>query len=95
MTYARRDNMRVPPQRMRYPSTTLPAGTIVLTLRGALSVEDLHRGDRVVTRSGATEVKRVHTREQGCCTLEFDHHEVVYVLGQNYFPRERSCDEVE
>ena len=90
MTFLKRDikpdASRVPPRRMRYPSATLPAGTIVLTLRGALSVETLHRGDRVVTRSGASEVKRVHSRDQDCFTLEFDDHEVVYVLSTNLMP---------
>lgn len=87
----RPDASRVPPSRMRYPSATLPAGTIVLTLRGALSVETLHRGDRVVTRSGASEVKRVHSRDQDCFTLEFDDHEVVYVLGAHLMPAESPC----
>jgi hypothetical protein len=90
MTYLRRDirrnATRVSRHSMHYPSTTLPAGTIVLTLRGALSVEDLHRGDRVVTKAGASEVKRVHTRDPDNFTLEFDNHETVYVLGDPALP---------
>ncbi|WP_212525805.1 hypothetical protein [Actibacterium sp. MT2.3-13A] len=86
MTYYRPENLRPSSRIRRYPAATMPAGTIVLTLRGALPVEDIHLGDRVCTRSGASPVKRVHTYDQQHFTLEFDEHQTVYVLGDHCFP---------
>jgi hypothetical protein len=67
------------------PLAVLPWGTIVLTLRGALPVEDLRRGDRVVTELGGAPVKRVHSLyDEGCCGLEFHEPQTVYVLDGRY-----------
>lgn len=63
----------------------LPLGTIVLTLRGALPVENLRRGDRVVTQLGGAPLKRVHSLyDEGCCGLEFHEPQTVYVLDGRY-----------
>lgn len=54
------------------PATTLPAltaGTTVLTLAGALPVEHLTAGDRVITRDGARTLKAVHPRTEAVARL--------------------------
>jgi len=75
------------PPKLKNPAATLPEGAIVLTLRGALPVEHLQRGDRVVTKSGGTPLKRIHAHDRGYFTLEFNQPEVVYVLDDQYWPR--------
>ncbi len=42
--------------------TGLTAGTMVLTLAGALPVEHLTAGDRIITRDGARPLKAIHAR---------------------------------
>lgn len=39
----------------------LPVGTVVLTLDGALPVEFLSAGDRIVTRAGVRVLRRIDT----------------------------------
>jgi len=82
MTYAGSHNIRYIPPATTYPSATIPVGTIVLTLRGALPVEDLHRGDRLVTRSGAATVERVYAHSPENFTLEYGSRDAVYVLDE-------------
>ncbi|MGC9368163.1 MAG: Hint domain-containing protein [Paracoccaceae bacterium] len=78
------ETVQIVPRQPELTSVTLSAGTVVLTLRGALPVEQLHRGDRVITRTGGTVLKRVHSRDHKCFWLEFDNPEVVYVLDRQY-----------
>lgn len=61
-------------------SATLPLDTIVLTLRGALPVQALTTGDRLVTRSGTTPLRKLHELGANLFALEFEKVEVVYVL---------------
>lgn len=48
------------------PKNALPSGTIVLTLDGALPVEFLTAGDRVITRDSGTSVLRALRRHKIC-----------------------------
>lgn len=63
------------------PVERIAVGTIVYTLDGALPVEFLSVGDRVVTRAGARALRRI----SGCCqtgfALGFDRPEIVYAEG--------------
>lgn len=81
------DCVQAAPPKAKCPSATLPGGAIVLTLRGALPVENLRRGDRVVTKSGGTPLKRMHFHDGDFFTLEFDRPEVVFVLDDHSWPR--------
>lgn len=88
MAFYGEENVGIAPQNLRRPTATMPAGTVVLTLRGALPVENLHRGDRLVTRAGATVLKRVHSPYPNFFALEFGDHEgldqeSVYVLDES------------
>ncbi|WP_212523269.1 hypothetical protein [Actibacterium sp. MT2.3-13A] len=74
------------PKTAKCPSATLPVDAIVLTLRGALPVQDLRRGDRVITQSGGCPLRRVHVYDGRHYTLEFDSHEKVFVLDSQYWP---------
>lgn len=74
------------PCHVKRTGATLPPGAVVLTLRGALPVEHLQRGDRVVTRSGATVLQRMHAHHCGCFSLEFERQEVIYVLDEQHWP---------
>ena len=47
----------------------LTAGTTVLTLAGALPVEHLTPGDRVITRDGARTLKAVHVRTEAVARM--------------------------
>ncbi len=47
------------PQRLRVPAQAMAAGTMVLTLDGALPVQFLAIGDRVITRAGARTLRDV------------------------------------
>jgi hypothetical protein len=69
--------------RDRVPQAGLAPGTIVFTLDGALPVEVLVPGDRIVTRSGARVLKEV-TVLSGArgFLLRFDQPEVIYADGQ-------------
>ncbi|MGC9370592.1 MAG: hypothetical protein ACP5DX_13720 [Paracoccaceae bacterium] len=89
MTYAGPDKVSYIPSTAGYPSAIIPAGTVVLTLRGALPVEHLHPGDRLVTRSGASMIERVYAHSPGCFTLEHGSQDPVYVLDK------RVCDAYE
>ncbi|MGC9369863.1 MAG: Hint domain-containing protein [Paracoccaceae bacterium] len=71
----------------------LPVGTIILTLRGALPVEDLHRGDRVCTRAGAFPVRRVKTYGQDHIALHLEGDESAYVLDEKYCNQYRQTDD--
>ena len=77
----------------KFTSVALASGTVVLTLRGALPVEQLHRGDRVITKSGGTVLKRVHSHDHRRFWLEFDNPEVVYVVDGQYLAQEDPDDE--
>ena len=77
------------------PSVTLPVGAIVLTLRGAIPVQYVRRGDRVVTRSGGSPLKRLYTYGGTCYTLEFDKPEVVYVLDEEYWDHNANVHHVQ
>lgn len=59
---------------------TLVVGTIIYTLDGALPVEHLIPGDRVITRAGARELRAVAADENGF-TLSFDGPEIIYADG--------------
>ncbi len=61
-------------------ATTLPIGTIIYTLDGALPVEYLSPGDRIVTRAGARKLRNVQSNRSGF-QLKFDRPEVFYADG--------------
>jgi hypothetical protein len=46
----------------------LPPGTIILTLAGALPVEHLYPGDRLITRHGARPLLRIDSVDMPCGT---------------------------
>jgi hypothetical protein len=60
----------------------LPVGTVVLTLDGALPVEFLNEGDRIVTRAGMRLLRRIDTPSPREYELEFDQPQVIYADGQ-------------
>jgi len=59
----------------------LSIGTIVYTLDGALPVEYLGEGDRIVTRSGAKVLRELAGNAEDGFTLRFDAPEIVYADG--------------
>lgn len=60
----------------------LPLGTIVLTMDGALPVEYLSAGDRIITRAGASVLRRVDTPAPQRFALTFDRPQVIYADGR-------------
>ncbi len=58
----------------------LAPGTIIFTLEGALPVEYLSPGDRIITRAGMR-VLRALSAGEGGFVLHFDRPEVVYADG--------------
>ncbi len=58
----------------------VPHGTIIYTLEGALPVEYLEAGDRIVTRAGAR-ILRGLERRRGGFRLRFDGGAVIYADG--------------
>jgi len=62
-------------------SEGLPLGTEVMTADGALPVEYLEPGDRVVTRTGMRRLKTIDTPAPHRFKLVFDREEVVYAGG--------------
>ncbi len=59
----------------------LPLGTIIHTLDGALPIEFLSPGDRVITRAGARVLRSVETGTDGFL-LGFDTPQVIYADGR-------------
>ncbi len=73
---------RMPPRPAR-PAWLRP-GTIIYTLDGALPVEFLVPGDRIVTRAGARRLRRLRVAGEpgGGFALVFDHPETIYADGE-------------
>lgn len=84
MTHATLGRVRVSPHSYLRKTTKpgLPAGTIVLTLDGALPVEYLTAGDQIITRAGARLLRAVTPCKTDGFRLEFDQPEVIYADGQ-------------
>lgn len=61
----------------------LSVGTIIYTSDGALPVEFLNEGDRIVTRAGMRVLRGIKA-SLGIFHLEFDAPEVVYADGCEY-----------
>lgn len=59
----------------------LALGTIVLTMDGALPVEFLSPGDRIVTRAGARVLRDIRHDATTGFALRFDRPEVIYADG--------------
>lgn len=53
----------------RARNSEVPAGTLVMTLDGAIPVEYLNPGDRIVTRTGARALRRVSARTVSQCDM--------------------------
>lgn len=69
----------------RCDAPALAAGTIVLTLEGALPVEYLGTGDRIITRAGARVLRHIESDGRPGAPgfrLGFDAPEVIYADGQ-------------
>lgn len=65
-------------------AAALPLGTIVLTMEGALPVEYLSVGDRIITRAGARTLRDIqgeHRAGHASFRLGFDASEVIYADG--------------
>jgi len=62
-------------------SGDLPLGVIVFTADGALPVEFLSPGDRIVTRSGMRVLRGIDTPAPAAFRLRFDAAEVIYADG--------------
>lgn len=56
-------------------------GTAILTAEGALPVEYLEPGDRIVTRSGMQPLKNIFTPAPNRFKLTFERNEVIYADG--------------
>ncbi|TCP61904.1 hypothetical protein EV663_10389 [Rhodovulum bhavnagarense] len=70
---------------VRPPDQALCEGTIVLTLDGALPVEFLSVGDRIITRAGARilrDIRRDDAQGTAGYHLGFDRSEVIYADGK-------------
>ena len=61
-------------------ATGLAPGTIIFTLEGALPVEYLSPGDRIITRAGMRVLRDLRAGSGGFA-LHFDQPEVVYADG--------------
>ena len=61
---------------------SLASGTIVMTMDGALPVEYLAPGDRIVTRNGARVLRDIDTPAPHRFALKFDAPQVIYADGQ-------------
>ncbi|MGV6812438.1 MAG: hypothetical protein ACWA47_09340 [Brevirhabdus sp.] len=59
-------------------ASTLALGTIVYTLDGALPVEYLTAGDRIVTRAGARVLRDLSGSADQGFSLRFDTPQVIY-----------------
>ena len=83
----RRDHGRIPSVRLRIsdflPDFTagLPKGTTIMTSDGALPVEYLEPGDRIITRSGMKVLRNIDTPAPHLFQLTFDRTEVIYADG--------------
>lgn len=64
------------------PATALPIGTIVLTMEGALPVEYLNAGDRIITRAGMRVLRDIDTPAPHSFALSFDEPQVIYADGR-------------
>ena len=62
-------------------SNGLPCGTEVMTADGALPVEYLEPGDRVITRGGMRRLRAIDTPAPGLFKLVFDREELVFAGG--------------
>jgi len=60
----------------------LPLGTVVLTMEGALPVEYLGAGDRIVSRAEMQVLRSVDTPAPRRFALTFDRPQVVYTDGR-------------
>ncbi len=58
----------------------IATGTIIYTLDGALPVEYLAPGDRIITRAGMRVLRGISRQEDGL-RLHFDRTEVIYADG--------------
>jgi len=65
----------------RMGAGTLALGTIVYTLDGALPVEFLNAGDRIVTRAGSRVLRGISGDSERGFALSFDAPQVVYADG--------------
>ena len=77
-------NEEAPQPEFHRHAAVMPTGTIILTLRGALPVQELHRGDRVCTRAGAVAVKRINACGTDQIAVHLDYDETAYVLDEKY-----------
>ncbi len=68
------------PDNTRMAGTGLPPGTIIFTMEGALPIEFLCPGDRIITRAGMR-VLRAVGRGLDSISLEFDRPEIIYADG--------------
>jgi len=66
----------------RKGARTLALGTIVYTLDGALPVEYLNAGDRIVTRAGARVLRDLTGNADCGFSLRFDTPQIVYTEGE-------------
>ncbi len=71
-------------------TTGLPLGTIIMTMDGALPVEYLEPGDRIITRAGARVLKAIDTPAPHSFSLQFDRPEVIYADGRQL--RSDTCE---
>ncbi|WP_095589892.1 hypothetical protein [Actibacterium ureilyticum] len=71
--------MRPTPQ---HDTGTLAIGTMVMTLDGALPVEYLTPGDRIVTRAGLRILRQIDTPAPHRFALFFDQPQVIYADGR-------------
>ncbi|MEM5467969.1 hypothetical protein [Celeribacter marinus] len=62
-------------------SAGLPMGTKIMTADGALPVEYLEPGDRIITRSGMKVLRGIDTPAPHRFQLTFDRVEVIYADG--------------
>lgn len=85
MTHATERRMRASPHKNASPrpDCDLAPGTIVYTLDGALPVEYLNAGDRIITRAGARVLRGISAGvvAGGTYRLHFDSPQIIYADG--------------
>lgn len=82
MSSAQSPRLRHQPRDLPTAACGLPIGTTILTLEGALPVEYLCAGDRIVTRAGMRILRQLSNPAPQAFALEFDEPQVIYANGR-------------
>lgn len=62
-------------------SSRIPQGALIYTMDGALPVEFISEGDRIITRAGMRVLRRISGNHMAGFEMGFDGPEVIYADG--------------